>query len=109
MEHDEKRRVAETESLFREVNERIAESSERLEADEGDFICECADTACVHRVTAPLPVYEEVRENGAAFLVKPGHEDERYERVVEARSGYRIVEKIRSVGAVARRLDPRAT
>ncbi len=103
----EEQRVAETEALFREVNERIAETADRLEADEGDFICECADAQCVHRVTAPLPVYEEVRDDGATFLITPGHEDERYERVVRARHAYRVVEKVRSVGTIARRLDPR--
>ena len=107
METTEKQ-VAKTEAFFREVNERIAESSQRLEADEGAFICECADATCIHRVTTPLPVYEEVREDGATFLVAPGHEDERFERVVRERRGYAIVEKIRSVGTLARRLDPRA-
>jgi hypothetical protein len=39
-------RIAKTEALFRNVNERIAEASERFdngEADEGAFLCECAD------------------------------------------------------------------
>ena len=36
-------RIATTESLFRSVNERIAESAERFEADEAEFVCECDD------------------------------------------------------------------
>jgi hypothetical protein len=106
---DEKKRAAETEALFREVNERIAETAERLEVEEPEFVCECADPACADRVAAPAEVYEDVRADGATFLLAPGHEDERFERVVRRRRGYRVVEKVREVAAIVRRLDPRAS
>jgi hypothetical protein len=105
----ERTRAAKTEALFREVNERIAKSSQRFEADEGDFVCECADTSCVHRITTPMDDYEDVREDGARFIVAPGHEDERIERVVRKRRDYQVVEKLGAIGALARRLNPRAT
>ena len=54
-------RMARTESAFREVNEAIAETAERFEAEEADFVCECADPECAHRMTAALEDYEEVR------------------------------------------------
>ena len=66
---------ARTESAFREVNERIAESAERFDAGSTEFICECADPDCIHRVEASLDEYEEVREDGATFLLAPGHGD----------------------------------
>ena len=101
-------RVAETESLFREVNERIAETSRRFDVDDVELVCECADAACMHRVRASVADYERVRADGARFLVAPGHEDERFERVVRERRRYRVVEKLRDVALLARRLDPRA-
>ena len=99
--------TAKTESRFRDVNERIAESAEQIGASEVALVCECADPECGHQIDAPLDAYEEVRADGAQFLVAPGHEDREYEYVLETRPGYRVVQKLRAVGAVARRLNPR--
>ena len=102
-------RIARTEALFRDVNERIAEAAHRFDSDEAEFVCECADTDCTDRVQASLVEYEHVRADGTRFLLVPGHEDTRVERVVRARIRYRIVEKFESsIAAVVRRLDPRA-
>ena len=102
-------RIARTESLFRNVNERIAESAQRTESEDAAFVCECADTDCTEKVEAPLGVYEDVRSDGTQFLLVPGHEDERVERVVEERPRYSIVRKVNDiVVAHVRRLNPRA-
>jgi hypothetical protein len=102
-------RVARTESLFRDVNERIAESAQRFDSDDAAFVCECGDPACTERVEAPLGHYEEVRSDATQFLLAPGHEDERVERVVRTRRRYNVVRKVnRVVAAHVRRLDPRA-
>ena len=102
-------RIARTESLFRNVNERIAESAQRTESDDAAFVCECHDADCTEQVEAPLGVYEDVRSDGTQFLLVPGHEDERVERVVAERPRYEIVRKVnRVVAAHVRRLDPRA-
>ena len=102
-------RMARTESLFRDVNEGIAESARRFEAEEAEFVCECSDTSCTDRVPASLDAYEHVRSDGARFLLAPGHADERIETVVQRRRRYDVVEKVhRVVAAYARRLDPRA-
>ena len=53
-------RIARTEALFRDVNERIAESAERFSARDAEFVCECADPACAERVPATLELYEDV-------------------------------------------------
>jgi hypothetical protein len=104
----EAEKIARTEALFREVNERIAEKAERLGAEETAFVCECADAACVHRVPATLDEYESVRENGATFLLARGHEDERVEAVVTEEDGHAVVEKHqRDVREIALVLDPR--
>ena len=100
---------ARTESAFREVNERIAESAERFDAGSTEFICECADPDCTHRVEASLDEYEEVREDGATFMLAPGHGDGSIERVVEHRGHFMIVEKVHAAArSIVRRLDPRA-
>jgi hypothetical protein len=105
---DQDARIARTEALFRNVNERIAESAERFGSDEAEFVCECHDQACVDRVEVPLADYEAVRENAARFILLPGHENERVERIVEQRARYRIVEKVnRTIAAMVRRLNPR--
>jgi hypothetical protein len=100
--------IAKTESLFREVNERIADTAARFNLQEAALVCECADPECGKQIEAPLDDYERTRSEGAQFLVAPGHEEPEYEAVVKTRAGYRIVEKLKSLGAVARRLDPRS-
>lgn len=100
--------IARTESLFRHVNERIAEAAERFEARDATFVCECADRECADRVEAPLDEYERVREEPARFLIAPGHEERAVERTVRRAARYRIVEKLGRAGVVARQLDPRA-
>jgi hypothetical protein len=100
--------IAKTESLFRDVNERISETSQRFGAEEAQLVCECADPECGKQFATPLADYEETRADGAHFVVAPGHEQPEYERVVRSRPGYRIVQKLRGVAAAARRLDPRS-
>jgi len=100
---------AQTESLFRDLNERIAESAERFDAETTNFVCECADPACAHRVEATLDEYEEVREKGDTFLLAPGHAHRDIERVVHDRGRFHIVKKIqKTVRETVLRLNPRA-
>lgn len=92
-------RQARNESLFREVNERIAELGEKAEGwppDRAiDFLCECGDEAgCGERVRVPLDVYERVRSQDDRFVVRPGHETPEIERAVQWAEGYVVVDKI---------------
>lgn len=106
---DDRVKRARTEALFRDVNERIAESAQRFEADSTQFVCECADASCTHRVEATLNEYEDVRSDGATFLLVPGHAHADIERVVADRGRFHIVEKVQStVRATVLRLNPRA-
>lgn len=105
---DDKVRRARTEALFRDVNERIAESAERFDADSTEFVCECADPNCTSRLQATLDEYEEVRADGATFMLRPGHVDRDIEQVVSERGAFHVVEKVqRTVRATVKRLDPR--
>jgi hypothetical protein len=101
--------MARTESAFREVNEAIATTAARFDAEETDFVCECADTSCAERLTAPLDSYEEVRSKPTRFLLAPGHDEPEIERIVEQNRDYHVVEKFGSVvTTIVQQLDPRA-
>jgi hypothetical protein len=104
----EDEQLARIESAFREVNEAIAKTADRVDADEVDVICECADPACAERLTIPLEEYESVRAGAARFIVAPGHEFPSIERIVEDHDEYAVVEKFgRRVRTIVRRLNPR--
>ena len=104
----EHERRAMNEALFRDVNERIAESAERFDAEHTEFVCECSDPNCTHRVSASLAEYENVRSEPTTFLLAPGHEEEDIERVVSDRGRFRIVEKVQAaMRRTVIRLDPR--
>jgi len=90
--------VEKNERLFREVNERIREIGQRLQNHGGSpepisFMCECASTDCTDRIELRLEDYARVRSDPSWFVVVPGHELTRYERVVEQQPGFTIVEK----------------
>ena len=94
--------------MFREVNERIADTASRFEVGEASFVCECADPTCAERVEATLEEYERVRQDGTKFLVAPGHEDRRVESVVDVEREHTVVEKRDpDVARRADELDPR--
>jgi hypothetical protein len=93
-----------TESAFREVNEAIAKTASRFDAQKVDFICKCADPECAHRVNADLEDHEEVRAEATHFLLAPGYHEPEVERIVE----FEVVAKVTPVMArIARRLNPR--
>ena len=106
---DDKVKRARTEALFRDVNERIAESAQRFDASSTQFVCECADANCTHRLEATLDEYEHVRRDGATFMLAPGHDHADIERVVERNGRFHVVEKVQAtVRATVQRLNPRA-
>ena len=90
-------RVEQNEKLFREVNERIADVTERVldvaDDPDADFYCECAETACLERIRLTLHDYKSVRADDRHFLVVPGHELPEHERVVRREDVFLVVEK----------------
>jgi hypothetical protein len=100
--------LARTEAVFREVNEAIARTAERFDDDHADFVCECGDPDCAERVVASLDTYEDVRSDGAQFLVANGHEIDEVEQIVRKRAGYTVVLKVgKTLSEAVRRLNPR--
>ncbi len=104
---DNERRAL-NEALFRDVNERIAESTGRFSDEKTEFVCECADPNCAERVPATLAEYESVRSKPTTFLLAPGHHEPDIERVVSDRGRFYVVEKVQAaVRQAVIRLDPR--
>jgi hypothetical protein len=102
-------RIARTEALFRDVNERIAETAGRFGSDDAAFVCECDDAACTDRIATTIEAYEEARADGAQFIVADDHVNDDVERVVERTEDFTVVEKVKPlVRETVLDLDPRA-
>jgi hypothetical protein len=88
------KRVIHNETLFREVNLRIAELEDRISVagELMPLICECANIGCVTVINVDPGTFRTVRENPLLFLVARGHEHDE-ETVVGGGAGYLIVEK----------------
>jgi hypothetical protein len=100
--------IARNEAFFRAVNEGIAEASEKFESEEAEFLCECGDPRCIHRLEVSLEEYEAVREHSTRFLVRPGHVEPEVEEVVRRRRRYAVVNKVDRIAArIVKRLDAR--
>ncbi len=103
------RRVGENEALFRTVNEQVRDLNQTFLV-EGTLriVCECGEQSCTDQIELMPGEYEAVRSDSALFAVKPGHEVEDVETVVERKDGYWVVRK--APGApqrIARETDPR--
>lgn len=101
-------RQGRNESLFREVNERIAELNQTFHVEGSEFLCECSREECKQPVSISIDEYEGVRRASTRFFVLPGHEDESVERVVERNERYVVVEKFGEAADEADDLDPRS-
>ena len=104
-------RGARTQSLFRDVNERVKSINEAFSVAirHGDWVCECADDGCVERLALSTAEYESVRANGRRFAVAAGdvHIFADIEDVVERTERYWVVEKTGRAGDLAASVDPR--
>ncbi len=87
---------AKNELLFREVNGRLSEIADGQIAD---FLCECADVACLQAVSLTLDAYNAIRASPTDFFVARGHEDLDIEEVVRDEDGYLVVAKLASPAA----------
>ena len=102
-------RQGRNESLFREVNERIAELNQTFHVEgRSEFLCECSREECREPVSISIDEYEGVRRESTRFFVLPGHEDESVERVIGRNERYIVVEKIGEAADEADDLDPRS-
>jgi|SRR6186713_460874 len=102
-------RQGRNESLFREVNERIAEVNQTFHVEgRSEFLCECSRDECKEPVSISIDEYEGIRQESTRFFVLDGHEDLSVERVIERNERYIVVEKIGDAADEAEDLDPRS-
>ncbi len=93
---DERQQLADNELAFREINERVEGRVDRWDGLEHGLhrvICECSDTRCVERIAISPADQRAVRDQRGRFVVAPGHDDARVERVDERHERYWVVEK----------------
>jgi hypothetical protein len=104
---DTAQRIVRNEVSLRRVNEAI-EAGRRTREGAVPFVCECGRLGCNEIVELSLDEYEEVRRDGARFIVLPGHATE-VDVTVTPGDRYDVVRK-REPGpaAAARRADPRS-
>jgi hypothetical protein len=95
-------RQARNEALVREVNEHI-NALDREAAGSGAvdgvetfrFHCECGrDGGCGEEIWMTLEEYEVVRRQDDRFALRPGHETEGLEHVVDGNERFVIVDKV---------------
>jgi hypothetical protein len=66
--------MAQNESLFREVNERVQEVADSLEIDSvREYFCECANADCSFRLALTRSQYENIRADPTQCVVLPLH------------------------------------
>ena len=99
-------RLAENEAFFRELNERLEESTP-TSTPELIVVCECADEDCAHRLTVLRGEYEKIREDATSFVVAHGHADLTIEEVAHRTDRFEVVRKRGAAGEVAEDLGPR--
>ena len=89
--------AARTQSLFREVNDRVQRPNKRSNGDTplAEYVCECASADCVERITLTFGEYQTIRRTPTYFAVVPNylHVVPEVERIVGKTDRYWIVEK----------------
>jgi hypothetical protein len=100
------RRLITNEVLWREANQELRRKL--AEADREDehhhraqdigsirlhFYCECSDSVCHERVVMDANEYEKLHRSNRIFVLKPGHEVNRIEKVIHATPEFIVVEK----------------
>jgi hypothetical protein len=104
-------RIAQNQSLFREINERVKELNQAFDAlaRQSEWICECANTECLEPVQLSHQEYEAVRARGNdCFFVKPdeAHVVPEVENILEKHERYWVVQKIGVAAESAERDAP---
>jgi hypothetical protein len=109
-------RNAETQNLYREVNERVAEVYSQFGSGVGidrmteviELFCECGQQApCDERINVSAGTYERVRSDPTTFILLPGHGIAIVEDVIESGDGFLIARNHGRAAEIARAADPR--
>ena len=80
---------------FARANEHLRLTAEKYEFDQAvPFLCECSEISCTEPVRLSLTSYRDARAEPGTYILLPGHEDPRTERIVDRRDGFALVEKL---------------
>ena len=95
-------RAGRNEKIFRGVNARIEQGAELHHVSTPlPFHCECANARCLSKIEILPAAYERVFHDPDRYVVVPGHQLTKVERVIEERDGYLVVEKFGEAAAAA--------
>jgi hypothetical protein len=103
------KRIADNESRFREINERLRTDLRVLPDDAApvEFVCECGRVECAEPVRLTLAEYEAVRASSMDFAIVPGHDIGDVEDVVASNERFATVRKHPEAADRVRATDPR--
>jgi surfactin synthase thioesterase subunit len=96
----DERRLLENEVIFKQINKDIDGFLHDMDVEKvlrAPFYCECSDLHCTQRIEISAAAYEAVHRNPKHFILVNGHEEPTIEKVLERRSDYTIVEKLREL------------
>lgn len=98
----------ENEMIFRRMNEKVGTDLDALDAmhrKDGNhdlvrdddfalmFKCECSDENCEIRIPMRLSKYREIHVNRDTFIVKPNHQVDPIEKVLQENDDFNVVKK----------------
>lgn len=93
------RRLIENEVIFKEHNKEILAVvkqlavKDRIDEQTLQFYCECSNEFCIETIALPPKTYESLHSSLRQFIVKPGHETDEIEKVIETSPEYSVIEK----------------
>lgn len=105
--HAERRQI-ENEMIFRRINEKVGDDLGALDAmhiEDGNvhlihdeemvlqFKCECSDENCSTRIPVKLREYQAIHANRDTFIVLPGHQVDKIEKILKKTAQYSVVMK----------------
>jgi hypothetical protein len=105
---ERKRRIADNEAIFRNVNEEIRALNATLATvTEMRIVCECGTRSCADQFAITPEDYSRLREDSTLFAIRPGHDFPETETTVSKRDDYWVVRKDPGEPAArARETDP---
>ena len=103
------RRIADNESRFRDIHERLDADLRRLPVDGEpvEFVCECGHLSCTASVRLTVDEYEQVRGEPTHFAMLPGHQIEDVEDVIFENDRYAVARKKPPAWPVVQQTDRR--
>jgi hypothetical protein len=88
-------RRAQNQILFREVNNRVRDVSDRFGVDDtADFLCECSDLGCTETVPLTPEEYRSIRAEPTHFVTSPGHLEPMVDKVIGRHDRFWIVKTL---------------